>query len=105
MVIERFVERFETGKSSLVRTRDFPQAWLANVKTGIARQYIRTITARDRLLKRSNAPSTAMSSNVSTDSHPYKDETATTNIALLPPSRQSAFFGQSSLSRKSQFFW
>jgi hypothetical protein len=35
------------------------------IQTGIARQYIRIITARDRLLKASNAPRTAMSSNLS----------------------------------------
>jgi hypothetical protein len=45
-------------------------------KTGIAPQYIRTITAGDRLLKRSNTPRTAISSNLS----------STFLFLILPPS-------------------
>jgi hypothetical protein len=73
----------------------FVMLWLANLKRGIAPQYIRTITARERLLNTSSAPRTATSSIVSTDIHPYRRYRRSHHQhGLFVTFRQSAFFGQ-----------
>jgi hypothetical protein len=56
-------------------------------KRGIVRQYIRTITARDRLLKTSNAPRTAISSIVST-TLPFRVRTQLRSSAAVATSRE-----------------
>jgi hypothetical protein len=80
-------------------SRDFPQAWLGNLKTGITRQYIRTITARDRLLKTSNAPRTAISSIVST-TFPFRLMTQLRSSAAVAASREGQRSPRSGLANQ-----